>query len=61
MNDMINKDNNSHISRRIDDLGRIVIPKTIREQVGFEIDDRLYVIVVDGGILLKKVNYEVDI
>ena len=55
---MNNNDNNLYILRRIDDLGRIVIPKTIREQVGFKVDDQLYVIVVDGGIMLKKFEYE---
>lgn len=48
------------IVRRIDDLGRIVIPKEIRRQMRIREGDPLEVYTTtDGGVCFKK--YEVDI
>ena len=45
------------ITRRIDDLGRIVIPKEIRKNLKIRDSDELEISVVDGKIILDK--YEV--
>jgi AbrB family transcriptional regulator (stage V sporulation protein T) len=42
------------IIRRIDDLGRIVIPKEMRRTLRIHEGDPLEEFVVDGGIFLKK-------
>lgn len=38
------------IVRRIDDLGRVVVPKEIRRTLGIEEGDPLEIFVTDGGI-----------
>lgn len=40
--------------RRIDDLGRIHIPKDVREPLGINYGDVLSIIVSDTSIVLKK-------
>lgn len=45
------------IVRRIDDLGRIVIPKEIRRSLKIREGDPMEIFLDDGGIVLKK--YEV--
>lgn len=40
--------------RRIDDLGRIVLPMTVRKNLGIENRDLLEIFVNDDKILLKK-------
>ena len=50
---------NDNITRRIDDLGRVVIPKTIRQQLGWQTDDQI-VLEVDkskGSLVLTKYVY----
>ena len=43
------------IIRRIDDLGRIVIPRGIRKQLGIQDDDPFEIYVSDGGdVILRK-------
>lgn len=42
------------ITRRIDDLGRIVIPKTIRESVKIKEGDPLEIFIENNNIVLKK-------
>lgn len=42
------------IVRRIDDLGRITIPKEIRRLTHIEVDDPLEIFIEDGGIVLQK-------
>jgi transcriptional pleiotropic regulator of transition state genes len=44
------------IIRRIDELGRVVIPKHIRKQLNINADenDPLEIFIVEDGILLKK-------
>lgn len=44
------------ITRRIDDLGRIIVPKTVRESLRIEEGDLLEIYIVDGGVLFKKVE-----
>lgn len=45
--------------RRIDDLGRIVIPKEIRKQLGIEDGDPLEIFINEDKIVLRK--YSVSI
>lgn len=44
----------SGIIRRIDDLGRVVLPKAIRAEFGIVEADPIEIIVTKEGILLKK-------
>lgn len=47
------------IIRRIDDLGRVVIPREIRKQFGIKEGDQLEIFVNKDEIILKK--YDVSI
>ena len=42
------------IVRKIDDLGRIVLPKELRRTLGIEDRDSLEIFVEDATIILKK-------
>ena len=42
------------IRRRVDDLGRIVIPKEIRQSLGIETEDLIDITCINGDIILKK-------
>ena len=42
------------IIRQIDDLGRVVIPKSIRKECGIEEGDALEIYCKDGIVMLKK-------
>lgn len=42
------------IVRRVDELGRIVIPVELRRVLGIDIKDALEIYVDDEGIILKK-------
>lgn len=44
------------IIRRIDDLGRVSIPKNIRQQAQIEAGDALELIIKDGMVCFKKVK-----
>lgn len=44
------------IVRRIDDLGRVVIPREIRKKFGIEKGDQLEIFVNKDEIVLKKYN-----
>ena len=47
--------------RRVDDLGRIVIPKELRKQVNIiEGESMEFCIMEDGSILLKKYKITLD-
>ena len=41
---------------RIDKAGRIVVPKPLRERLGFRPDTELVAIEQPGGVLLKRVE-----
>lgn len=45
------------IIRQIDGLGRIVIPKDLRDQYDIKPGDKLYFDVYDNGILIHTENY----
>ena len=45
---------NTGIVRRIDDLGRVVIPKEIRRTMGIKENDPLELFVIDDMIAFKK-------
>lgn len=42
------------IIRRIDDLGRVVIPKEIRRTINIREGDPLEIFLEDGGVVFKK-------
>lgn len=42
------------IVRRIDDLGRVVIPKEIRRTMAIREGDPLEIYTTDGGVLFRK-------
>lgn len=42
------------IVRRVDDLGRVVIPKEIRRNLGIYEGEALEIYIEDGGVLFKK-------
>lgn len=44
------------IVRRIDDLGRVVIPKEIRTTHGIQLGDPMEIFVDDFGICIRKFN-----
>lgn len=46
--------------RRIDDLGRIVIPANIREQLNINMDDALEISIDGESIILTKYGVEKD-
>ncbi len=47
------------ISRRVDSLGRIVIPKEFRKSYHIDVDDEIEFIGTDQGILLKVPGIEI--
>ena len=50
------------IVRRVDDLGRIVIPKEVRKQVDIIEGEPMEIYIMeDGSILLKKYKISLDI
>ena len=49
------------IVRRIDDLGRVVIPKEIRRNLLLREGDPLAIFVEDGGVYFKKYVPDYDI
>ena len=42
------------ISRQIDELGRLVIPKDLREQYGLKSGDKVWFTAYDNGILIHS-------
>jgi len=42
------------IVRKVDDLGRIVLPKELRDHYGIDVKDPLEIYVEDGNIILSK-------
>ena len=46
------------IIRRIDDLGRIVIPKEIRRKFKINAGEPVGIYITEGGILLKPYKFE---
>lgn len=44
-----------NISKKIDGLGRVVIPKSVRDRFGIKDGDELEIAIVDGWIGLRKV------
>lgn len=50
------------IVRRIDDLGRIVIPKEMRKELGYNEGDSFEIFKTeDGGVYLRKHDIELDL
>lgn len=47
------------IIRRVDDLGRVVIPREIRKNLGICEGEALEIYIEDGGVLFKK--FEVNL
>ena len=48
------------IVRRIDDLGRVVIPREIRRTLGIKEGDPLELYTIDGGLAFKKYQADID-
>ena len=48
------------VIRRIDDLGRIVIPREIRRKLGIEEGDPIEIYVSGDSLILKKYVQETD-
>lgn len=46
------------IIRRIDDLGRVVIPKEIRRNCNIREGEPLEIFLQDGGVVFKKYNLD---
>lgn len=42
--------------RKVDDLGRIVLPVEVRREMGIGLKDELAIYVKDGNIVLKKAH-----
>ena len=42
------------IIRRVDDLGRVAIPKDIRQRLGIEKGDQMKVYVGEDAVILRK-------
>lgn len=42
------------IIRKIDELGRIVVPKDVRQTLSIKCGDEIEITVEDGAIILKK-------
>ena len=42
------------IERTIDELGRIVLPKEFRAELGWEINDKILVTITETGLFLEK-------
>lgn len=49
------------IVRRIDSLGRIVIPKTFRKQLGINQDDNLSIKLTENELIVSKEIVEFDL
>lgn len=45
------------ISRQIDELGRLVLPKDLRKLYGFKPGDTVYFTAQDDGILIHSKDY----
>lgn len=48
------------IIRKIDDMGRIVIPKDVRCTLGISAGDEIEISVTDGEVILKKSEVSED-
>lgn len=47
----------TEISRQIDELGRLVLPKELRKLYGFKPGDAVYFTCQDDGILIHNKDY----
>ena len=47
------------IQKKIDNLGRIVLPKEIREFYCMGLDDTIEIIPTEDGILIRKPGYKI--
>lgn len=46
------------ITRKLDQLGRLVIPRELRKALNMEEGQRLEMVLVEDGILVKVNNYD---
>ena len=46
------------IVRRVDNLGRVVVPKELRRSLGWDEDTPLEIFTIDGGVVFKKYRKE---
>lgn len=47
------------IEKTLDSLGRIVLPKSMRDYYGISVNDKLYLIPTEQGILIAKESREI--
>ena len=40
--------------------GQLVVPKAIREQIGFEPSDRFIAMPIEDGVIFKKIDIDVE-
>lgn len=52
--------NQTGITRRVDDLGRVAIPKEFRKRLEISEGDLLEIIVTREGILLRKCDEQIE-
>lgn len=43
-----------NILRKIDNLGRLVVPKSLRDQLDWKVGDQIEVFVQEDGVFLRK-------
>lgn len=48
--------NSYGIKRRIDQLGRITLPKSFRDDLGVDVADEVEICLTDDGILIKTLK-----
>ena len=48
------------VEKRIDNLGRIVLPKDMRDYYGINLNDKLLLVATDKGILISAKNEKGD-
>lgn len=49
---------NFTVEKTIDNLARIVIPKSLRDYYGITLGEKIVLVATDGGILITKTNQE---
>ena len=47
------------IIRRVDDLGRVVIPKEVRRNLGIACGEALEIYTVDSGVVFRKYQHHI--
>lgn len=51
---VINTGNTKGVTRKLDELGRIVIPKEFRNEINLKIKDSVEIYLLENGIYIQK-------